>query len=78
MIELVKRLKKEREKNRLTQQEVANIIGKTLGHYQKIEKGKINISCQTLLLFAEKYNVSTDYLLGRTENDSPFYKGDNE
>ena len=40
----------------------------TEGHYQKIEYGKINLPTLTLIKLADFFDVTTDYLLGRTEN----------
>ena len=63
-----KRLKELREKAGLTQKEMAEQIGYTTSHYQKIEYGKVNISVTLLADLAEQFHVSTDYFLGRTEN----------
>ncbi len=46
---------------------MALFIEKTERHYQHIEAGKINISSMLLLKLADYFNVSTDYLLGRTD-----------
>lgn len=56
-----------REDHDLNQTVIANLIGTTQQHYSKIEQGKADISGQQLLLLAEYYGVSTDYLLGRTK-----------
>ena len=61
------RLKELRKERRLRQAEVAELLKVTPSHYQKIEYGKINISALTLCILADYFEVSTDYLLGRTE-----------
>ena len=56
-----------REEKGLTQKGMAEILGCTTSHYQKIEYGKVNIPTTTLAFFADYFNVSADYLLGRKE-----------
>lgn len=52
---------------RIYQREMGELLGVTQRHYQKIEKGKINISALTLCTLARYFEVSTDYLLGLSE-----------
>ena len=56
-----------REEKGLTQKGMAELLGCTTSHYQKIEYGKVNIPTTTLVFFADYFNVSTDYLLGRKD-----------
>lgn len=59
-------LKKLREKNKLTQEQLAEklMISKTtVSHY---EKSLHNPSLETIIKLAELFDVSIDYLLGRT------------
>ena len=65
------RLKALRKERRLYQREVGELIGVTQRHYQKIEKGEINISVLTLRTLAGYFEVSTDYLLGLSEERKP-------
>lgn len=58
------RIKDLREDKGLSQQEIAKIIKTTQQQYSKIEIGKSDISGEKLMLLAEFYNVSVDYLLG--------------
>ncbi|MCI9332601.1 MAG: helix-turn-helix transcriptional regulator [Oscillibacter sp.] len=67
------RLKALRKERRLYQREVGELIGVTQRHYQKIEKGEINISVLTLRTLAGYFEVSADYLLGIT--DDPTRRG---
>ncbi|MCI9332599.1 MAG: helix-turn-helix transcriptional regulator [Oscillibacter sp.] len=61
------RLKALRKERRIYQREMGELLGITLRHYQKIEYGEINISALTLCTLADYFGVSTDYLLGRSE-----------
>ena len=61
------RIRELREQNGLTQKNMAEILGCTPSHYQKIEYGKINIPTTALDFLADYFNVSADYLLGRTD-----------
>lgn len=56
-----------RKERRMRQVDVAELLGITQAHYQRIEKGKINIPTLTLCILADYFGVSTDYLLGRSE-----------
>ena len=62
--ERLQMLRKERNKRQV---DIAELIGVTQAHYQRVEKGKINIPTLTLCVLADYFEVSTDYLLGRTE-----------
>jgi len=57
------------------QKEMAEMMGCTVSNYQKIEYGHVNIPATNLALLAEYFNVSTDYLVGRTDNPEPPAKG---
>ncbi len=65
------RLKALRNERRLYQREMGELIGVTQRHYQKIENGEINISVLTLCTLAGYFDVSTDYLLGLSEDRKP-------
>ena len=65
------RLKALRTERRIYQREIGELLGVTLGHYQKIERGDINISVLTLCTLARYFDVSADYLLGSSERRKP-------
>ena len=65
--EFSERLKALREEKGLKQIEMAEVLNCIGRHYQKIEHGEINIPSLTLLFLADYFDVSTDYLLGRTD-----------
>ena len=62
-----------RFKHRFTQQIVADAIGVSLTTYSKYELGKINIPVEVLIKLSDFYDVSIDYLVGRskTKNRMP-------
>ena len=61
------RLSSLRKQNGLTQKNMAEILDCTPSNYQKIEYGQINIPATTVAFLADYFNVSADYLLGRTD-----------
>nr|WP_122012741.1 helix-turn-helix transcriptional regulator [Maliibacterium massiliense] len=62
------RLKDLREDADLTQAQVGKILGTTQQQYYKYEKGLREIPAHHLIVLAEFYDVSVDYLLGRTND----------
>ena len=60
-------LKLLRNEKHMTQREMAAFLEKTERHYQDMEAGKINVPALTLIKLAEFFEVSLDYLVGRTE-----------
>lgn len=61
------RLKALRKEKHVTQKFMAEFLGKTERHYQDIEAGKINVSATILLTLSSYFDVSIDYLLGRSD-----------
>ncbi|MGN0670470.1 MAG: helix-turn-helix domain-containing protein [Oscillospiraceae bacterium] len=62
------KLKYLRESELLTQQEVAEKVFCGQRAYSYYERGERDIPTQTLIRIADFYNVSVDFILGRTEN----------
>lgn len=62
------RLRDLREDNDLTQQQIADFLNTKQTIYSRYERGFQNIPLEYLVELANYYNVSTDYILGRTEN----------
>ena len=56
-----------REDRDLRQADVAIVIGTTQQHYSRCEKGESEFSVRAIGALADFYQVSADYLLGRTE-----------
>ena len=65
MIIFAKRLKELRKLNNLTQAAMAGILGLTERHYQRMEYGQVVPNAITLVILADYFGVTTDYLLGR-------------
>ena len=63
---MILRLKDMREDNDLTQAQVAKILMCDQSLYSKYERGEREIPLRLLVILAEYYNVSLDYLVGRT------------
>lgn len=57
------RIRKLRESKRLTQHEAAEQMGFSLSGYRKLERGKNGGSVDSLVMVAEYYHVSVDYLV---------------
>jgi transcriptional regulator with XRE-family HTH domain len=64
----VKRLRELRELKKITQQQVADYINKTFQAYSLYENGKRDPDTETLAKLSQYFNVSTDYLLGLTDD----------
>lgn len=62
------RIRDLREDHDLTQKEVAGLLGIQQTVYSRYERGFQNIPLEQLLFLADYYQVSTDYILGRTNN----------
>ena len=64
---LGKRLKELRIQNEKLQKDIANYLSITTSAYGYYEKGERQPNPEILLKLAKYFNVSTDYLLGRTD-----------
>lgn len=67
MPEFSARLKELRKEKGITQKKMAEFIGCTETHYQQIEYGNINIPSLMLVKLADFFEVTTDYMLGRSD-----------
>ncbi len=65
---LLQRLRDLREDCDLRQLDVADILGIRQTVYSRYERGYQNIPLEFLIKLADYYKVSTDYILGRTNN----------
>lgn len=68
------RLRDLREDNDLKQKEMAELLNVHQTTYSDYELGKVNIPTAVLHFLADYYNVSIDYLLGRTNEKKPYPK----
>ncbi len=71
-------LKQLREKKGWTQNEVASVLNISKSTYVKYERGEREPRYRTLVALAELFQVSVDYLLGKTEIDSIYKENINE
>ena len=60
------RLRDLREDRDLNQTEIAKLLFTSQPVYSRYERGFQTIPVEHLLILADFYNVSTDYILGRT------------
>jgi transcriptional regulator with XRE-family HTH domain len=66
----VERLKLCRQKKNLTQKQVATGTKISYRAYQGYESGKVNPTMNVLIALADFFDVSLDYLVGRTDEQS--------
>ena len=65
---MYKRIRDLREDHDIKQQDIADYLKCTQVCYSHYENGKRDIPTDVLIKLANYYNVSVDYLLGRTDN----------
>lgn len=57
-----------------TQRQIAEVLGISQNTYSQYEIGVLNYPVDALIKLADFYNVSIDYLLGRTATKTPYPK----
>lgn len=67
------KLKELRENTKLNQTKTAEIIGIPRVNYNKYENNEIEPNIETLIKLADYFNVSLDYLCGRSWNNQIGY-----
>ncbi len=72
MLPFGRRLKELRNEKKIKQKEMAEFLGCTDRNYQKMEYGEINVPALTLIKLADYFDVSLDYLVGRSEDRRRF------
>ena len=68
MANFSERIRALRRKNGMTQEALGKIIGVGQDSISIYEKGKHYPEVRNLMILADYFGVSTDYLLGRTDN----------
>jgi len=68
MSKLSSRLIQLQESHNLLKKDIAKSIGISTMAYYRYEQGQREPDAKTLILLADYFNVSVDYLLGRTDN----------
>ncbi len=61
-----------REDRDLKQKDLAEILHISQNTYSQYENGVIQLTAETLILLADFYNVSIDYLLGRSNDPTKY------
>jgi len=62
------RLRALRKERKLKQKEMAELLQCAERNYQRLEYGKTNVTATTLMFLCDYFNVSADYLLGRSDH----------
>ncbi len=65
---MIIRLKKLRKTKNISQLKLAMDLGMNQNSISRYETGERQADYETLIAFADYFNVSIDYLLGRTDN----------
>lgn len=60
------RLRDLREDRDMNQTQIAKLLFTSQTVYSRYERGALTIPVEHLIILADFYNVSTDYILGRT------------
>ena len=66
------RLKQLRMEKGLTQEQAGKLLYVNQSMYSRYESGTLKISLGTAATLAKYYNVSVDYLMGLTDDPSPY------
>lgn len=69
---MYKRIRDLREDLDMSQTALAKILGMSQTGYSKYETGENDIPTNILIKLSLFYNTSTDYLLGLTDNKTPY------
>ncbi len=67
------RLYKERKQSKMTLEQIADYLDISYQAYRKYEKDICFPSAETLKLIAKMYQVSTDYILGLTDDRRKYW-----
>ena len=63
-----------REDHDLTQQQIAELLNISQATYSRYESGTLDVPSSSLIALAQFYHTSVDYLLGLTNNKTPYGK----
>ena len=66
------RLKELRKSKKLKQTDMALLLEITTRHYQDCEYGKVTPNATMLVKLADYFNVSIDYLIGRSDDPNRY------
>ncbi len=68
MSKLHNRLKELRQQNNIMSKTMAELLNITPRNYQRYENGEVDPPTSKTIILADYFNVSLDYLVGRTDN----------
>ena len=71
-MDMILRIRDLREDSDRNQTELAGLLGMSQTGYSKYETGENEIPVSVLIKLADLYQTSTDYLLGRTDQKTPY------
>ena len=72
------RIKSLRERENLTQKEMADILAISKSTYVKYERGEREPRYGTLVALSQYFDVTTDYILGKSDEENPHIERINE
>ncbi len=67
--EIGRRLRELRKAKKLSQETMAQLLHVSVNHYGYVERGERSLSLDKLILLAEMYQVSLDYLVFGKQQD---------
>jgi transcriptional regulator with XRE-family HTH domain len=67
----IKRIRDLREDHDKTQKDIAEVLNMHRSVYRRYESGQRETPAWVVVKLADYYKVSTDYLLGRTDDPTP-------
>ena len=67
---IYKRIRDLREDRDMTQKQMGEILSCSQRVYSNYERGELDIPTEVLIKLADFHNVSTDYILNRTDKKS--------
>lgn len=68
MSRLHNKLKELRQQNNIMSKTMAELLNITPRNYQRYENGEVDPPTSKTIILADYFNVSLDYLVGRTDN----------
>lgn len=71
---MYERIRNLREDNDYKQDEIAKLLNCTQACYSNYENGRREVPSEVLGMLADFYDVSVDYLMGRTNEKQPYPK----
>ena len=71
---LVRNLKRLRKEGKLTQQQVAQVLGMHRSNYSKVENGERELSLEAIIKLADFFNMSVDRLVRRNPSTTNYPK----